>query len=494
MYPASHMEDIYKRRTGASLMFVSCLLLMAVVGSYFVMEEHASESAKQWALLFIGLGAIPLFFSCAARPSLFALLFMLAVVFSPRIQVGTIPGRALDLRLEDLVFAAIVLWLIMFKLTVSRVSFPLFAHIALYLGAALLSTIIGIAAGWVPTSRAALFWLRDVEYMGLVFIFANLFADREELLAFLRWALAIALVVPVYGLWQVTHGVGAGYISFPLEGIPARAQIGGFCLVFAVLSLVRWTEASTPGSRLFHLGSYGAHLTGIVAVASRAYFGGAVIATVLVLVGSLRRATVPARGLRAFALAVLAAGTIGYILPKVTLGSRFEPQRKALMGPGVFSPEFLGARSRLYPRWFGGKGTGDLAVLVGNGKGWGPRSPWGSGRINVADSSYGRIYGETGALGLIAFGAVLLVLFRRSRPILQSADWTEARTLAFGMRVLIIAYALCSILVEPFYATKSAEPFWMLAGVMFAASSFRDRERDQEPDQVPAQPAWHADS
>ena len=495
LYPAFDIEDVHKKRAGASLAFVAILLLMAVVGSYFVMEEHASESAIEWALLLIGLGAIPLFVCCVARPALFALLFMLAMVFSPRIAVGNIPGRALELRLEDFVFAAMLFWLFMKSVSSRIVMPPLSFPVVLYLGAALASTMIGIFAGSVPASRAVLFWLRDVEYMGLAFIFANLFADRKELLAFLRWALAISLVVPVYALWQATHGMASDYISFPLESLRARAQIGGFCLVFAVLSLVRWTETQTAGSRLFHLGSYAAHLAGIVSVASRAYFGGVVVATVLLLVHALRRATIPARELRTFALAVIVAGTIGYVLPKVTLGSRLRPQMEAIEGAGLISPGFLGrGRYTLYPKWVGGGNLRTLALFVGNGKGWSPTEASHPGFFHMADSSYGRIFGETGALGLIIFGAVVLALYRRARAIAQSTDWAEARVLASGMWVLIIAYALCSIFVEPFYATKSAEPFWMLAGVMFAAGSFQDRERDQEPDQVPAQPAWRGGS
>lgn len=476
MLGASDFFDSGREKATAWAVFVTCLLFMAVVGSYFVMKEYASDSAKMAAYLLISVGAVGVFISCLMRPSLFALLYMLAMVFSPRIPVGRVPGRIVELRLEDFVFFAMCVWLFLRLCARCRVVFPIFKPVVLYLALALVSTGFGIAAGRVPQSRALFFWLRDVEYIGLMFLFANLFEDRDELLAALRWSLAVALVVPIWVLWQTSLGGFGGYVavSFPLD-VPGRAQIGGFCLVFGVLSLVWWFEARNPRARFFLLASFGAHLAAVVAAASRTYFAGIMIAALLVLFGAFRRAAVPARALRPLAAAVLLSVAMGWLLPGSFLGLRLGQAARAFAGPGGSGAAALGQRYRLPQKWIGGL-SGVTTLFIGRGKGSGPGGRASYDVNPIADSSYGRITGETGILGMLAFLGVLTVLFLRARAATRPPERRGLPILARSMEVLVPAYALCSIFVEPFYATKSAEPFWMLAGLMFAAVRISELE------------------
>lgn len=84
----------------------------------------------------------------------------------------------------------------------------------------------------------------------------------------------------------------------------------------------------------------------------------------------------------------------------------------------------------------------------------------------ATDNDYLRMLGETGLLGSLAFGAIILEIVRRIYLFLRRKDISrESRMIILGISGAAIGYFLNASFIDVFEASKVAFFFWILMGV-----------------------------
>lgn len=87
----------------------------------------------------------------------------------------------------------------------------------------------------------------------------------------------------------------------------------------------------------------------------------------------------------------------------------------------------------------------------------------------ATDNDYFRALGETGALGLISFLFIFLVLGITVKEIIPSVNQPLVRGLVFGLAGGTIGLMINAMLIDVFEASKVAENFWILLGIGIGA-------------------------
>lgn len=450
--------------------------ILCVTGGLAWYAIQQGQTDRSISLFLVAVGGAGVFLACLISPKNFPVLFLIAMIFSPRFAVGAVPGRPVELRLDDFVIVAMTLSLFL-RALLGRLHLPLIRPILIFLMFSIISTCIGLMLGAIPLLRSAFYLMREVEYFFILFAIANIRWHKQALEKSLAWVAALSVILPVWVLWQYMQGIWS--IRFPLENLHARPQIGGFCTLFGLLALARWLYPDRGRGLFWPILSYSLHLAATIAVESRTYFVALCLGPVImILFGPPNRFGSTRRVLAHFGLLVGFVSLLA-ILPRTHLASRMS---KNLEGAARMDLErALGPRYHVIQNWAVTLNS-PVRALIGNGKGWGPGDRRGSFQNRPwSDGMYNRLIGEGGIFGCVAFFAILAFIWRDARRNMYRPVASGAQSLSAALWTFFILIPLIGIFQTPFIVTKVAEPFWLLTGLMYASQYL--------PESTPAAPA-----
>jgi hypothetical protein len=146
-------------------------------------------------------------------------LLVFAMLLSPEIPLAQTAKRALTIRLDDLLLAAMtVAWLLrmaLFKDVGFTLQNPLNRPIVILSGLMILSTSMGIARGNVDLASGIFFTLKIIEYFFLFNIIVNYVQESKDIERTISLMLIVCGIIVLYGVFQVISG---GDIAAPFEG------------------------------------------------------------------------------------------------------------------------------------------------------------------------------------------------------------------------------------------------------------------------------------
>ncbi len=410
----------------------------------------------------VAAGAAAVFLAVLVSAEAGLVLLVASMLLSPEIPLldfgGTDleGGRSLILRADDLVLLIVALgWLARAALhkdlgTVRRT--PLNLPIAAWIAACATATFLGIGAGRVRPLLGICFLLKYVEYVLVYFITVNYVRSEVRLRRVLVAVLLTAAAIAAWAIGQIPSGQRP---SAPFEGSPGEPNtLGGYLvLVFCVamgIALARPDGSWTRWCRLFAA----ILVLPILATLSRGSWVALAAALVTLLLLSPAR-----RGLTA---ATLVGVALLILVPPDAVANRVGDTFAAVSSSTQVGPIPLDQSSSARLQSWG------TAV-----RGWlhHPIAGWGVTGYGFIDAQYFRLLVETGLLGIVAFGWLILAQARLFVSVFRNARLPLHRGLAIGLCAGLAGLLAHGISTNTFMLIRIMEPFWLLAGLVAAIPS-----------------------
>ncbi|MBU1864239.1 MAG: hypothetical protein KKH94_11290, partial [Candidatus Omnitrophica bacterium] len=184
-------------------------------------------------------------------------IFILAMLLSPEATVGTVPGRDITIRIEDVVI--ILLTFIWMGQTAINKNLRLFSPtllnrtIGLYCTVFILFTARGMIAAKVEPLKGTFYVLKYLEYFVIYFLAANIITSKKQMKIFIAIFLLTFTIVNVYAAMQI--GGEAGRVSAPFEIAAGRAgepnTLGGYQVLLLGITLGLFLYARSFGLKIF---------------------------------------------------------------------------------------------------------------------------------------------------------------------------------------------------------------------------------------------------
>jgi hypothetical protein len=442
------------------------LLGIAVIAVALLLAESVTSVRSDYALGAAFVVVVFVFVFVKAEAGLYLVLF--SMLLSPEFTIGggggrLAEGRAVIIRLEDLLLVAIGLsWLA--KTAVNKelglvVKTPLNRWIFLYSLVTFVATLFGYLLGTVKTSAGFFYVIKYLEYFIVYYLTVNNLRDRPQAWRLVMTAFLTAAVVSLVGAAQIPSGQR---VSAPFEGeIGEPNTLGGYLLFMGAVVAGLALETERLRQRAMCLGLLALMAVPFVFTLSRASYLG-VVPVLLTLTVLARRRFVMATILGAVLLA--SPILLPTLLPqpvKQRIAATFQPERNqetVRVGRVGFDPS-----------------TSERLVAI---DGWLKRPILGYGvtGFRFMDAQYARTLVETGAIGLVAFLALLWVLFRSGLTSYREARDPDIRGLALGFVAGTVGLIFHAVGANTFIIVRIMEPFWFFAGVVITLPALREAE------------------
>ena len=111
---------------------------------------------------------------------------------------------------------------------------------------------------------------------------------------------------------------------------------------------------------------------------------------------------------------------------------------------------------------------------------------WGYGvtGYKFLDAQYPRVLAETGLIGVVAFGALLVGIFRETHRVYERAKDPLFKGLAAGLLAGTVGLLVHAVGANTFIILRIMEPFWLAVGLVISASSIMRAEEAEVVDNV----------
>jgi len=427
----------------AGIFFLSILLLFIIL-----------RLPVQFYIIFI---ISALVFATAFVNTDFALVILiLAMLFSPEIKVGGVPGRAVVIRADD-IFLIVIFFGWLAKMAINKElgllrATPLNQPILFYINISIISTFLGVLSRQVSLKTSIFYLLKYLEYYLLFFMVSNNIRSYKQVKVFVSLIIVVAFIISAYA-W-VQHFSGVERVTAPFEGEVGEANtLGGYLILIIMLVsgllfnsgsrklqfiLVAVLTLAFP-ALLFTLsrGSWFSFLPAVIILALFTGKGKPLLLAGLMAVVLLYHAIFPS-----------------YVQERVK--STFAREREySFFGRRLTFDESTSARidsfKYAYQKWI-------KKPVLGHGVG---------SSVPVIDNQYSRVIIEVGTIGLIVFLWILGMIFRVAVFVLRELKKdTFASGLTAGFIAGFVGLILHAFTAETFILIRIMEPFWFLTAIV----------------------------
>ncbi|MFA5162500.1 MAG: O-antigen ligase family protein [Elusimicrobiales bacterium] len=418
------------------------------------------------ALLAAALIAVTL---VSPRRGLETLVF--SMMLSPELALGSVGGRLLTLRYDDLLLLAVFFtWFAKTAVSKELKLFrrtPVTAPAAAYAFVCALSTLVGILSGRLDAAKSAFYTLKYIEYFFLFLMAVNVTTDKAEVSRLLKMFILTALLVTAYAYNYHFRTGDRATAPFDdgLYGIRSSSEpgtLGGYYLVVFGLLLGMMTEMS--GARLYAAaGVFMAMFPAFVLTLSRASYAGFGVLVAALLAGARRRGVVLAALLGAALCVFINPSVRDSFYDRVELTFRgdrqFATHEVNLAGYNVKLEDSAAQRAWTW-KW----------ILFQKF----PEHPFlghGVTGVGFVDTQYGLILGELGIAGLCVFIWLAGAVYYAGRKCALTAAAPWERGLGLGLIAALAGLLTHAITSNSFITVKIMQPFWLLAALAAAVAA-----------------------
>jgi O-antigen ligase len=211
-------------------------VLAVIIIAIFLGKTITGYSYK--VAIALALGSLIVFITILNTDAGLAILIF-SMLLSPEVIIGQIPGRDVIIRFDDILLAIITFsWFAKTAINKGLALFiktPLNKAIIVYIVVCLISTLRGVALGFVIPEKGLFYILRYIEYFLLFILVANHIHSRKQIKFFLTFLFVTCALVSVYGIMQIPQGVR---VSAPFEGKTGEPNtFGGYLLFILCLAV-----------------------------------------------------------------------------------------------------------------------------------------------------------------------------------------------------------------------------------------------------------------
>ena len=443
--------------SSAILIFLVIITFVFVAGTLYVMVDVLpGKSVPLLSVLVAGM--IILTPMLAWQPKVAMPLLIISVFFSPDIVVAQIPGRPVNLRIEDgIIVAALLGLLIRYAAGREKIAIrtPLDKPILAYCAVGFASTLIGAYLGNVSAIRGLFFIGKRVEYFILFYLLYNCLEGKKEIKTAIYLAFICIFFVSIYNVYmrstaQIDIEQWRGYGPPGVEEIADYGDI--ITLIFPIMLAVAIETRSVLYIILAAISGGPMVFTLLDSLVRHAYVGGAVS---LLFLGIYRYRIL---------LPILAGATIytAARLPERII-QRIDflwLEVSQYLSTGSFHPggsfvcRVSGAEealSNFLYRPLIGRGLGSYSMASA-----------------VSHTQYSQVILETGLLGLSSFLWLIFSAIKYAFRCIKVTDERLYRGFCIGYIAGLIGWLVANTATIAFSAIRTMECFIIMTAILMA--------------------------
>jgi O-antigen ligase len=407
------------------------------------------------------IGGIILAVICFMNPEIGLYVLICAMLLGPQFGFGeatgeSVRGRGVTLRLDDILLVIIGFsWFLSTAINKERGLFlktPLNRYIAYYFLACLVSTLIGYMMQRVKGIAGIMFVLKYFEYFIVYFMAVNYLKEKKQMERYVLTILIVCLIVCIVAISQIPSGAR---VSAPFEGSTGEPNtLGGYLVL--VLSLVLGLLFSNYGSTKLKFS-----------------FGVLAFLILIALAATLSRSSWLALGSMLLALIYFSKRKLVVIVPLIFI----------IAITAFLLPSGVKARAMFtfaQPVEQGQLKIGGVRIDTSTSEriqSWRnvlerdfikePLLGYGITGYRFLDAQYPRVLAETGLIGLGAFIALLIVIYRNALMTRRRhGDDPFYLGVSTGFLAGFFAMLVHAIGANTFIIVRIMEPFWFLTAVV----------------------------
>jgi len=380
-------------------------------------------------------------------------LLVIAMLFSPEFSVGAVGVRTVTIRIEDVLIPILMIsWLAQNAVKRQETIFmatPLNVPILALLGLTLLSTLRGIAAGWVPALTAFFYIFKTLQFFVIFYLVANSVKTARQIRIYLWFMILTLALIGLYTLKQVpsVQIFTEHRITAPFEGAPEPATVGGYMAFLLLIVFSLYLYEKKGFTRVILAGVGLMVLIPFVYTLNRTSYAALIVGMLFISFVQKRK----------WMTVVILGGFI--ILPFLipALGERIAFTWRDAANPGRDYGVDMSLGERIYSfkkMWQ----TARTSPLIG----------WGVASFLYPDNQYARTLHEIGIIGLGFWLWIFTRLIKISRWLFYSLEGGLLKGLALGYWAGVIGILMHGFGAITFYIVRIMEPFWFVSGLVMA--------------------------
>lgn len=387
-------------------------------------------------------------------------ILILSMLLSPEILLGRVPGRDIVVRMDDLLLAVITFaWLAktaIYKELALFVKTPLNKIISLYIFLSLISTLRGMALGYVVPAKGLFYLARYVEYFLLYILVANQIHSRKQIRSFLAVFFIVCALVSVYGMLQIPSGIR---VSAPFEGKEGEPNtFGGYLLFILCLSIGIYLHNVSPRIKNALLVLSALIIFPFFYTLSRASYMGIIFSFLTLVVLSKKKFLLVS--------VMMALMIAGIMLKPEAVFSRVEYtfQKKQADLAKIGSIYLDPSSTARVVSWTKNIQTWKKSPLLGRGV----------AGTRFIDGQYILFLSELGILGFLAFLWLLWSILKHSLSVLKETHEELYQGLTLGFIAGFIGLIVHAVTANTFIIVRIMEPFWFIAGIIMILPTLKE--------------------
>jgi len=423
---------------------------------------------------FIAILALPLFIIAFINTNFALIILIFAMLFSPQIGVGGIPGREIGIRIDDVFLIVIFLgW--MAKIAIKKElgflkNTPLNLPILTYILISIISTLAGILWRQARPFTSIFYFSKYLEYFLLFFLVSNNLKSLRQARVFIYSMILVALLTSIYA-W-IQHYLGVQRVAAPFQTKASEANIfGGYLLLMIMVITGLLLNLSSHKLRIYLAVSLFFGFFALLFTLSRGSWLGALPAFAVLAILTRKGKIIL---FLAFLFIILSSSFIIPRYVKERVQSTFVQEKEyTVFGRRFGVDESAAAR---IDSWKYGLRKLTKAPLLGYGVG---------SAVPIVDNQYVRVLIEVGLVGFIAFTWILLVLFRSAMLVLrQFREDNFAMGLTCGFIAGFVGLLFHCFSAETFIVIRIMEPFWFLTAIVMALPELIVNDREEAAEEI----------
>jgi O-antigen ligase len=385
-------------------------------------------------------------------------LLIIAMLLSPEIDLGGLSKQQdITIRIEDLLIVVFMLgWLA--RIAVSKgLTFirpmPLNRYILFYCIVFVLATFKGMIIGNVTPIKGMFFMFKYIEYFIIFYLASSIVQNERQIRNYLKLFLAVFVIVNIYAFSQVGH---VDRVSAPFQhGNGEPNTLGGYQVLMlgvlmGILTQVNLRLWKWP---LMLLAVF--TLVPFAHTLSRASYGGIVLMYFTLIFFSKFSTKIVLVGILAILLVLFLAFKPDFVMHRLVSAVTPEYQQN------IPTVKVLGVS-------LGASPSARILDWIDLFQKWRTKPFLGFGLTGVrfVDGQYIKVLVETGLTGFVAFGLLLIVIFRQVLRIYKRTKNPLFKGLAIGFLAGHMGMLAHAFSANTFIIIRIMEPYWFLAGMV----------------------------
>ena len=436
----------------------------------FIIVLMGAGVAIPFKLPIFALLSIAVIFITLTKTDIALIILIFAMLLSPEIGFGGVPGREAVLRFDDvLIFLIFFSWLAKMAINkeiglikVTSLNRP----ILLYIVICIISSLVGVLRGTNIMGNSIFYLIKYFEYFLIFFMVTNNIRDKKQIKVFIVFMLITAFFVSMYALYH--HQSTGMRATAPFEGEQGEPNtLAGYLILMIAVALGCFLYTNFPNAQMLLIVLMIPAALAFLFTLSRTGWLGMAGMYVTFLILSRRK--------KIFLFAVLTIVILAapYIFPK-NVKSRARTSFKggetySVLGRKITLDESASIRINTWKKsiekW-------KQYPIIGYGV---------PGEGAISDVQYTRVLREVGLVGTFIFLWMIFLLLKNGWKCFRHPGLDNfEKGISLGYLCGLMGILIMGVGAEVFIIIRIMEPFWFMTAIITVLPGLENKQDNKE--------------